>query len=362
MRKILISFLLTITAAFAFSSTQPDNINAPLTESQINDRIERAKAEAQRQIDAGIIKGAVFAATNIPPTPVGFQRIHPQKIPMTANSRFDIASVTKTFTAAACALLICDGKISPDAPFTKYLPKSSLGKDCDITVRDLAMHVGGFDNSKPYCSPDMEVFYRELYNLRPVRPRLSAFEYSCANFVLLGKIVNSVANSDLDSFAKKRIWKPLGMGRTLWNPPGDGPDEVEHWFPNRPAGQRNDPVAFNFPFPVGNAGCFSTANDLMLFASDLLSKKTFPKKYYDLLLTPAFDKNGDRRSFGWDMSPRTRPEGLSDKTILHSGWTGQTICVDPENNFAAVVLTSRTGNHGEAMKGRAKIISILFGK
>ena len=134
----------------------------------------------------------------------------------------------------------------------------------------------------------MEVFYRELYNLRPVRPRLSAFEYSCANFVLLGKIVNSVANSDLDSFAKKRI---------------------------RPAGQRNDPVAFNCPFPVGNAGCFSTANDLMLFASDLLSKKTFPKKYYDLLLTPAFDKNGDRRSFGWDMSPRTRPEGLSDKTI-----------------------------------------------
>ena len=100
----------------------------------------------------------------------------------------------------------------------------------------------------------------------------------------------------------------------------------------------------------------------MLFASDLLSKKTFPKKYYDLLFTPAFDKNGDRRSFGWDMSPRTRPEGLSDKTILHSGWTGQTICVDPENNFAAVVLTSRTGNHGEAMKGRAKIISILFGK
>ena len=156
MRKILISFLLTITAAFAFSSTQPDNINAPLTESQINDRIERAKAEAQRQIDAGIIQGAVFAATNIPPTPVGYQRIHPQKIPMTANSRFDIASVTKTFTAAACALLICDGKISPDAPFTKYLPKSSLGKDCDITVRDLAMHVGGFDNSKPYLSRTLQ--------------------------------------------------------------------------------------------------------------------------------------------------------------------------------------------------------------
>ena len=208
----------------------------------------------------------------------------------------------------------------------------------------------------------MKVFHRELLAMRPVRPRLSAFEYSCANFILLGKIINNATGEDLDSFARRRIWEPLGMKRTQWNPPGDGPDEVEHWFPNRPPGQHNDPVCFNCPFPIGNGSCFSTVQDLMLFLNDLLERKTFPKEYYDLLFSPGFDKGGQRRSFGWDMSAWSRPDGLSDKTILHSGWTGQTVCVDPENRFVAVVLTSRTGDHEKARQGRARIISAMFGK
>ncbi|MFR6034077.1 MAG: serine hydrolase [Bacilli bacterium] len=78
--------------------------------------------------------------------------------------------------------------------------------------------------------------------------------------------------------------------------------------------------------------------------------------------SPGFDKGGQRRSFGWDMSAWSRPDGLSDKTILHSGWTGQTVCVDPENRFVAVVLSSRTGDHEKARQGRARIISAMFGK
>ena len=113
------------------------------------ERLERAKAEAQRQIDSGLIQGAVFVATDIPVTALGLQCVKPEKKPMSVNSRFDMASVGKTFTAALCALLVCDGKLNPDDPFTKYLPEHVLGKDCDITVRDLAMHVGGFDNAKP---------------------------------------------------------------------------------------------------------------------------------------------------------------------------------------------------------------------
>ena len=136
-----------------------------------------------------------------------------------------------------------DGKISLDDRFVKYLPESALGMDCDIAVRDLAMHAGGFDNNKPYNSKDMKVFHRELLAMRPVRPRLSAFEYSCANFILLGKIINNATGEDLDSFARRRIWEPLGMKRTQWNPPGDGPDEVEHWFPNAPRDSTTTPYA-----------------------------------------------------------------------------------------------------------------------
>lgn len=87
---------------------------------------------------------------------------------MTVHSRFDIASVGKVFTAACCALLAADGELEPDAPFTRYLPEHVLGKSCNITVRDLAMHAGGFDNSKPYDSADVEIFNRELFGKRPV--------------------------------------------------------------------------------------------------------------------------------------------------------------------------------------------------
>ena len=78
------------------------------------------------------------------------------------------------------------------------------------------------------------------------------------------------------------------------------------------------------------------------------------------MTTCGFEKNGNRRSFGWDMRAFQRPRNLSERTIYHTGWTGQTICADPENGFAAVVLTSRTGNHDEAILGRARIIEALY--
>ena len=317
--------------------------------------------EIQRQIDTGLIQGAVCVSNRSRSVIAsGKQCVHPVEKPMTANSRFDIASVGKLFTASCCALLVLNGKLDPEAPFTDYLPEHILGKTCDITVRDLAVHASGFDNSKPYDSPDIDVFRRELFRKRPVRPRQTAFEYSCTNFILLGMIAERIVGNDLDTLARKLIWDPLGMKRTRWTAPGSGPDEVEHWFPNRPAGQHNDPVCFKCPFPLGSGSCFSTAEDMLLFVEDILNRRRFPERYYELLLTCCFEKDGIRRSFGWEMTARNRPEGFSRHTVFHSGWTGQTVCIDPENNFAAVVLTSRTGNHEEARAGRVRIMENLY--
>ena len=318
-----------------------------------------AVEEARKQIETGLIQGCVFTENRSRAiTALGKQRIHPTVKMMTADSRFDMASVGKVFTAGCCALLIAQGKLNPDLPFVRYLPEY-WDHDSDITVRDLAMHASGFDNRKPYDSADMEVFNRELFNKHPVRPRLQAFEYSCYNFILLGKIAEKISGMDLETLARKFIWEPLGMRRTQWNAPGFGPDEVEHWFPNRPAGEHNDSVCFNCGFPIGNGSCFSTVMDMLVFLEDILERKHFPKVYYDLILTCGFEKDGNRRSFGWDMRASNRPRNLSEKTIYHTGFTGQTICVDPEYDFAAVVLTSRTGAHDETIQGRARIIEKL---
>ena len=89
-------------------------------------RFENAKGEALKQIENGLIQGAVFSVNGGPVISLGKQCVKPVERAMTENSRFDIASVGKVFTAACCALLAADGKLDPDAPFTEYLPEHAL--------------------------------------------------------------------------------------------------------------------------------------------------------------------------------------------------------------------------------------------
>ena len=221
-------------------------------------------------------------------------------LPVTADTLFDLASVGKTHTAALCALLYADGRLDVDAPFTKYLPEHVLAKEnCRITVRDLATHSGGFDNSKPYMTPDAKKMFAELYRKRPVWPRGTRFCYACSNFVYLGLIVERLTGMGLDAAAKKMLWGPLGMTRTTWQTVVDDPNVAEYppstYGGERPGarkrriGERNDTCAHLAPCPMGNGANFSTAPDMLLFATDLLRRERFPKAYYDLLFAPSFE-------------------------------------------------------------------------
>lgn len=323
-----------------------------------SENFEKAKREARKQISDGIIAGAVFGTTD-GIAACGVQTKKPLRN-MGNKSRFDIASVGKTFTASCCALLCCDGKLDPDAPFTKYLPEHKLGRNCKITVRHLATHSSGFDNSKPYCTQDKKKFFSALYNQMPVRNPREKYEYSCYNFILLGFIVERVSGMNLGDFSKKRIWQPLGMTNTQWNEPGDGEFEVEHYFPHRPAGRHNDTVCYYFGDPLGSGSCFSTCTDMLKFVDDIANRRKFTKEYYDLISTCQYQDGENCRSFGWDMTKSDIPKGLlGEHSIFHTGWTGQTIFANPETGKSAVVLTSRTGDWGKAVTGRKTIAEIL---
>ncbi len=314
--------------------------------------------EIQRQIDSGLIQGAAVRTNrNTETIALGIQA---GTIPITAQSRFDIASTGKVFTAACVALLALDGKINPDAPFTEYLPDHQLGKECTVTVRDLAAHASGFDNSKPYCSADHTDFMQKLYAWMPEAPRRSTFTYSCGNYILLGKIAEKVSGMDLDTLARKLLWEPLGMTRTTWLAPGAGPYEVQHHHPTRSPGIHNDEVCFLADVPLGSGSAFSTADDMFLFLNDIIQRKVFPAAYYDLILKPDFYAGEKIRSFGWDMSKDGRPDGLSEQTIHHTGWTGQSIFADPVTGICGVVLTSRTGDWDLAKEGRKRIMEQII--
>ena len=105
-----------------------------------SDALEGLRAEMNRGIDTGLYSGLAVGSSRIAPLVAGSRTLD-GRLPVTPETLFDLASVGKTQTAALCALLVADGKLDPDAPFTEYLTEHVLAKEnCRITVRDLATH------------------------------------------------------------------------------------------------------------------------------------------------------------------------------------------------------------------------------
>ena len=328
----------------------------------------RARERIHQLITDDIYAGLIAAdADGGPIIAEGLQCFQSKQLPITKETRCDIASVGKLFTASLCALLVTEGKLDPDAPFTEYLPEHVLAKEnCNITVRDLASHSGGFDNSKPYQVPDPAQFLEKLWQKRPVWPRRERFEYACSNFIYLGKIIEKLTGLDLDTAARQMLWAPLGMTHTTWNPiPDDGHVMEYPDPPDRCIGDHNDASCFYSPVPLGNGSVFTTIGDMRLFLSDMLHRRHFPAAYYDLLFKQEYEQGGVRRTFGWDMKGPNSPTymtdetGFSDQAICHSGWTGPAVAVDPVRGRAAVVLGNRTGDMVASRRGRIAILSHL---
>ena len=251
------------------------------------------------------------------------------------------------------------------------MPEHVLAKEnCRITVRDLATHSGGFDNSKPYMVADPVKMFEELYRKRPVWPRGDRFCYACSNFVYLGLIIERLTGLDLDAAARKMLWGPLGMSRTTWNTVVGDRNVAEYpqstyGGPKRKIGERNDVCAHFAPRPMGNGAAFSTLPDMLRFVTDMLRRERFPNAYYDLQFAPSFGKGGYRRSFGWEMTAEKSAyrvwtkTSFSSQAICHSGWTGSAIVVDPKSDFAGVVLGNRLASKEKTMGPRMNILELM---
>jgi len=364
------NFLKLALSAAALPSTVVGRAPSPCTAGRttpsapqnLSPKIARAKAEVQLQLDYHLIGGCVFCSTEHPEPVAMGTRLHApeRKEPMPANALFDMMSVTKPIVATAAAQLVAEGKLDPDAPFTKYLPEHVLGPNCNITVRDLATHSGGFDNERAYFGKKQS-FVKDLMEKRLTWKRGERFHYACNNLILIGHILERLEGKRLDAICKARIFDPLGMTDTRWWPVV-GPDRartVQIMRNPNFIGTCQDGLCQRYKKPQSNAGVFSTAVDMLRFVTDILHRKTFKKEVYDLLFTPTFDNATGRRSWGWDMGPKARPAGWSAASIFHSGFSGQTIAIDPEARFGGVVLTSRTSEHGTGIICRKRVLTIL---
>ncbi|MBC2594636.1 beta-lactamase family protein [Ruficoccus amylovorans] len=280
-------------------------------------------------------------------------------IPMHEDAVFDLASVTKAVgTTTAIALCIDRGLIDPDIDFTNYLNNYNGQLDSPVTVRDLARHLSGFNNEKPYDKKDLVI--ERILRFSPVRPAGELYEYSCANFILLGLIAENASGQNMTEFCAEHVFEPLAMRNTHWAPlENPDPSHVVRQGVTQTLGVASDPPARHANQAIGNAGLFSTAEDLSAFCRMLLASGMYNgKRILSEEVVKMLGIRPDSRSpvaFGWRVDSKLNPPSLSDATMSHTGWSGVSLWIDPTSQRYVVVLTNRTGNHRKADQSRLEL-------
>lgn len=336
----------------------------------------------EKEMEDGIVHGAtVLSGTlerDLYRNSFGFAD-NAHRVPMRSDTVTDIASVTK---AAACitALLVCHsrGLIDFDRPFTEYLPEYKAKLKEPVSVRDLANHHSGFyeqpgESCRPYFDESGRKILENVLNLPPPHPRSLTARYACWNYILLGQIVEKVSGTPFAEFCRKEIFLPLNMNdSSLGSPLKHIPQErlAQTLGTDRP-GMISDFVAVRLwreNISTGNAGMFSTAGDLAKLLRCYLrhgaapgGQRIFSEESFAQIAPDRGSATDGYRRFGWVICDKNMHSGAYGTSLLHSGWSGQTLFMDFKNCFFAVVLTTRCGDYDRAKKDRFRVIEALSG-
>ena len=304
------------------------------------------EAIAARKLPGGVLwiehRGQVYHRA------YGNRALVPTLEPMTEDTVFDAASITKPVaTAPSIWLLIRDGKVALDAPAATYLPEMA---DRTITIRHLLTHSSGLrpdvDLDVAWSGYDKGI-RRALVETPRNRPGVVC-RYSDINYLLLGEIVRRVSGQTLDVFAREHVFAPLAMVDTRFRPAGDA-SSTSRIAPTEDGlrGVVHDPTARRMGGVAGHAGMFTTASDLATFARALLAGKTFPPEMTQVQSPPEV---AVKRAGGFDVdSGYARPRGdlFPLGSFGHTGWTGGFLWIDPGSQTFYVFLSNRVHPDGK---------------
>jgi uncharacterized protein YbbC (DUF1343 family) len=316
----------------------------------------------------------------------GNRTVIPSTEPMTVDTLFDLASLTKVVaTTSSVMLLVEQGRIRLNDPVADYIPEFKRHGKSTITVRHLLTHMSGLgpdlDLTDPFKGYETAIALA-VDEVPAARPD-ARFIYSDINFILLGEIVSRISGMSLDQFAHVYLFEPLGMRDTMFNPPAAlrsriAPTERCKSLARsrgRPDGMMlrglvHDPTARRMGGVAGHAGLFSTADDLAIFCRMLLGGGTYGKtRVFSPLtvarmispLTPPHERNV--RGLGWDLDSiysGNRGELLPLGSFGHTGFTGTSLWIDPISGLYVVFLTNRLhpDGKGDVTALRAKVATV----
>jgi uncharacterized protein YbbC (DUF1343 family)/CubicO group peptidase (beta-lactamase class C family) len=340
-------------------------------------RYTRVDSVARQEIAAEGLPGAVILVghqgTIVYRKAFGWRSLVPQRNPMTVNTIFDLASLTKVVATTNAVMQLVDaGKVDLNAPVSKYLPEFNNNGKGRITIKELLTHTSGL-RPEVSCASGWMGYDGAISAIacdHPICPPGTTFKYSDANFITLGEVVHRVSGMPLDVYCQAKIFRPLGMRHTAFKPPAQwqnitAPTDYQgnrlRW------GDVSDPTAHRMGGVAGNAGVFSTADDLALLVQMLLNNgvssngtRILSDKAVAAMTKPYYAGGRCVRGLGWDMeSPYSRGfnAAFSKGSFGHTGYTGTSIWVDPRSKTFLIILTSRLHphGHGDCKELRARV-------
>jgi CubicO group peptidase (beta-lactamase class C family) len=353
----------------------------------VRNKLARVERALERAIERGETPGAVVLARLGGELryelALGAALLSPERREVRLNTIYDLASLTKVMaTAAAAMLLVADHKLELDGRAADWLPGFEEHGKGEITLRHLLTHSSGL---RPWRAYHADLRERELRKgerwlateagRRAIVERIArsaplhapgeASVYGDLGFIALGAIIERAAGEGLDAFCRRRIYEPLGMTDTHFNPlPFEGSreryaaTELCTWREKVLWGEVHDPNAWAMGGVAGHAGLFSTATDVMRFADEMLRAERGESAVFDTAVAREFFRRQQIApqsdwALGWDTPTAghsTSGVHFSKHSIGHTGFTGTSLWIDLERDMVVVLLSNRV--HQIAKKSR----------
>jgi serine-type D-Ala-D-Ala carboxypeptidase len=287
---------------------------------------------------------------------------------VTAQTIYDIASITKVVaTTASAMLLVQRGALELDTPLGELLPGFVVGRSSgerarNVTIRHLLGHNSGLPGYvelfRTATTPDS--LLRACLQLPIEAEPGTRAEYSDPGFILLGKALEVLIRESLSTWAQREVFGPLQLTATGFNPaPSARPfipptEEDTSLRYRRVQGEVQDENAWMLKGVAGHAGVFSNVPDLLRFAGAILGGKSGENG--SASSQPLFSEatvkqfavrqqpEGSSRALGWDTPSENSSAGhfFSESSIGHLGYSGCSLWIDLDDKIAVVLLTNRT--------------------
>lgn len=296
----------------------------------------------------------------------GFGRLtYEESVPeVTGETIFDLASLTKVMAATTMAMVLYErGVLDLDAPAAAMLPEfGEVGGRGEVTVRQLLSHTSGLP---AYEKLFEQAHSREELVAAACRVPLESepgdhVEYSDIGFIVLGAILERLADEEIDVFCAREIFGPLGLARTGYRPPVEWREQIpstedDRRFRHRVIqGEVHDENASVMGGVSAHAGLFAPAMDVTRFALWMLGggKPVVRRETVKFFTAPQPVRRGYARALGWDRVSQPSQSGryFSAAAYGHLGFTGTSLWIDPERHLSVALLTNRTWPNRESQQ------------